>query len=358
MGGSPYFGGCTLSTTSQKRDAENAKNLELSGTAKVAALLLAMNRQMASRLLKHFDEEEVKIVAQAANDLGKVAKDTVDGIIEEFGRDLRNGADLTATSEKIQGLLEGVLTPDQIAALMAQTGTKSAHAVWEQLRKISETALTQYLLKEHPQVIALVLSRAEAVTSANLLKALPRAVSKEVVGRMMNLRPVSERPLVLLEISFLQDLLLNRRRDADVSPHTRVAEVINKMDRKLMDECLQAVAVYSEKDAELIRQQLFTFEDLARLATPALVTVFDTVSAEVVIKALYGVPKAMREKILEAVPSRARRAIEAELEGGPKPTTREAMKAQRTIADIALELIERGAIEVGGEEGEEAENSP
>ncbi|MDQ8700169.1 FliG C-terminal domain-containing protein [Hyphomicrobium sp. LHD-15] len=322
----------------------------MSGTAKVAALLLAMNKQLAARVLKHFDEEQVKVVAQAANDLGKVPKETVDTIIEEFAYDIKNGADLTATNEKIQGLLEGVLSPDQIAALMAQTGTKSAHAVWQHLRKIPEMAMTQYLMKEHPQIIALVLSRAEATTSASLLKMLPRALSKDVVGRMLSLRPVRERPLVLLEISFLQDLLLNRRRDSDVPTHTRLAEVINKMDRKLMEECLQAVATYNEKDAELIRQQLFTFEDLIKLPKPSLVTVFDSIVPDLVIKALYGVPKPFQEHLLEAVPSRARRAIVVELTEGPPVRTRETLKAQRTIADIALELIERGVIETASEE--------
>jgi flagellar motor switch protein FliG len=309
-----------------------------------------MNRQLAGRVLKYFDEEQVKIVAQAANDLGMVPKETVDTIIEEFAHDIRNGADLTATNEKIQELLDGVLSPDQIAALMAQTGTKSAHAVWQHLKKIPDNALTQYLLREHPQVIALVLSRAEAPTSAMLLRLLPRALSKDVVARMLSLRPVLERPLVLLEVSFLQDLLLNGRRDTDVPTHTRVAEVINKMDRKLMEECLQAIASYSDKEAELIRQQLFTFDDLARLTPPSLVTVFDSINPEIVIKALYGISNHFQELLLEAIPARARRGIVVELAEGPQIKPREVMKAQRAIADVALELIEKGIIELASEQ--------
>lgn len=312
-----------------------------------------MNKPMAARLLKHFDEDEVKIVAQAVNDLGTVAKDTVDQLIEEFANDLRNGVNLTATAEKIHQLLEGVLSAEQIEALMAQTGTQSAHGVWQHLAKIPVPLLTQYLLKEHPQVIALVLSRADPSTSATLLKSLPRGVSNDVVSRMLSLRPIQERTLVLLEISFLQDLLINRRDGSDIPAHTRMADIINKMDRKLMDECLQAVAEYNEKDAQLIREQLFTFEDLARLAPAALVTVFDKVPAEVIIKALYGVSRNFREQILEAVPRRARLGIESELDTGVSPRTRETVKARRTIADLAMELIERGAIDMAADEDED-----
>jgi hypothetical protein len=164
-----------VATISREDPDDNRR--ELTGTAKVAALLLAMNKQYASRLLKYFDEDEVKIVAQAANDLGKVGKDVVDALIEEFAHDLKHGADLTATTEKIHGLLEGVLSPDQIAALLAQTGTKSAHAVWQQLPKISEAALTQYLMKEHPQVI-----RASEAAPASRFERGRRAHARDPAG--------------------------------------------------------------------------------------------------------------------------------------------------------------------------------
>jgi flagellar motor switch protein FliG len=308
-----------------------------------------MDKRLANRVLKFFDEEDVKIIAQTATDLGTISKDTIDGLIEEFGRALKRGADLTATSDKLQGLLAGVMTPEQITALLGQTNKKSGHGVWQQLQKINEMALGQYLAKQHPQVVALVLSRADAVTSAALLKTLPRSLSQEIVQRMLALRSITEAPLNLLEKSLLEDLLV-ARRDTDVSPHTRMAQIFNKMDRKVMEESLKAIASYNEKDAEQIRQLLFTFEDLGKLSTPALVMVMDTIQPDMIIQALYGVQNPLKEQILQAVPSRARRSLEVELESGAAPNTRKTAKAQRAMADIALELIERGVIEVGGED--------
>jgi len=132
-----------------------------------------------------------------------------------------------------------------------------------------------------------------------------------------------------------------------------MAQIINKMDRKLMDDCLKAIAEGNDKDSELIREQLFTFDDLAKLAAPDLVAVFDAIAPDVVVHALYGIPKPFREQILQAVPSRARRAIEVEIEGGPKPNTRKSLKTQRAIADVALDMIERGVIETKGDEVEQ-----
>ena len=66
-------------------------------------------------------------------------------------------------------------------------------------------------------------------------------------------------------------------------------------------------------------------------------------------------PKPLAEVILQAVPARARRAIEVELESGPAPSSREAQKAQRAVADVALQLLERGVIELQAEDAEDAE---
>lgn len=316
------------------------------GTSRAAAILLALNRETASRVLKFFDEDEVKVIAQAINDLGSIAREAVDQLIELFADDIKGGVDLTANAKKIQDLLEGVLSSEQIEALLAQTGTRSAHAVWQQLAKIPDVVLAKHLQKEHPQVIALVLSRAELPTAAQLLAQFSRQEASVVVQRMLALRPVEERPLVLLEISLVQDVLLNRRNNSDQSPHTRLAQIINKMDRKMMEESVNGIAAHNEKDAELIRQQLFTFHDLDRLTDQSLTAVFDAIQPDTIINALIGIPSHLMDRILAALPARAQRVIKSELENGVSPKPKEIQKAQRSIADAALVMLERGDIEI------------
>jgi flagellar motor switch protein FliG len=69
---------------------------------------------------------------------------------------------------------------------------------------------------------------------------------------------------------------------------------------------------------------------------------------------LTGADPRLRELILEAVPARARRMIEQEIATGKKPLTKEISKARRAIADLALDLMEKGVIELNAED-EEAE---
>ena len=66
--------------------------------------------------------------------------------------------------------------------------------------------------------------------------------------------------------------------------------------------------------------------------------------------ALYGADAHLREHILSAMPARMQRIIEQEIATGKVPLTREVSKARRAIADLALQLIEQGSIEIDQQE--------
>src|SRR5262245_50090399 len=84
---------------------------KLAGPKKVAALLLSMDKRLASRLLKHFDEDDIKLIAQTATDLGTVTKPVLEELVEEFASNLKSGGDLMATADEVEQLLNGVVPP-------------------------------------------------------------------------------------------------------------------------------------------------------------------------------------------------------------------------------------------------------
>jgi flagellar motor switch protein FliG len=326
---------------------------KLSGVTKVAALLLTMDKRLASRLLKHFDEDDIKLIAQTASDLGSVSKAVLDELIEEFARQLKSGGDLMATADEVEELLTGVVAPEQISEIMSQVRSKSLQSIWVRLSETPEGILARYLTKEHPQVAALVLSRAAPSYAAGVLRLLPGPMRNEVMRRMLSMKLIQERPLKLLEEAFKEDLLYNTRNSGPTI-HARLADIINKMDRKHMDEVLRDLEQHRPKEAEIVRSLLFTFDDIAKLNQAAMLALFDQVPPERTIAALTGADPRLRELILEAVPARARRMIEQEIATGKKPLTKEISKARRAIADLALDLMEKGVIELNAED-EEAE---
>jgi len=311
-----------------------------------------MDRHVATRLLKHFDEDDIKLIAQTATDLGAVTKTTLDELIEEFAMSLRTGGDLLASADEVEALLSGVVPPEQIAEIMAQVRSKSLQSIWIKLGEVPESSTSQYLAKEHPQVSALVLSRTPPAYAAAALKMLAPPLRNEIMRRMLALKMVLETPVKLLEGALKEELLYRSAKNSGPTIHARLADIINKMDRKQMDEILTDLDQHRPKEAEVVRSLLFTFDDILKLNKPSLVTLFDSVPADRVIIALQGTEANMREMVLDAVPGRARRMIEQELATGRKMQNKEVQKARRAIADAAMEMIEKGIIEIAGAEEE------
>ena len=65
-------------------DRTAALERKLGGAEKVAALLLAMGKPAASRLLKHFDESEIRKIARTVSALGTVSKPLLEDLVDEF----------------------------------------------------------------------------------------------------------------------------------------------------------------------------------------------------------------------------------------------------------------------------------
>src|SRR5260221_9147800 len=110
----------------------------LSGPDKVAALLLAMGKPLAGRLLKHFDAVELKQITRSAAELGSVPVHALETLIEEFAGQFSAGADLFGTAEEVQRLLTGVLTPDQIEEIMSDILGNSNRSMWDRISALSE----------------------------------------------------------------------------------------------------------------------------------------------------------------------------------------------------------------------------
>ena len=312
----------------------------LSGPEKVAALLLAMGKPLASRLLKHFDPAELKIITRSAAALGAVPIAALEGLVEELAQQFSRGVDLRGTAAEVENLLGGVLPPDQVAEIMSDVLGSSNSSTWVRLSALPEADLAAYLGKEHPQTAALILARLTAEAAAKTLAALPRELRHPLTRRMLDLRPVSEATLKILE-NKLRDDLLSGARDANPNTQGRVADILNRMEPEHAEDLLSAIARSKPVDAAALRSKMFSFTDIVNLPQKSKSVLFDRVPAEQITTALRGTDATFRDAVLSALGARARRLIENELngEGG---SAKEIAAARRAIANTVLQLAALG----------------
>ncbi len=333
-----------MAVNSSVRISTPTRNLK--GSEKAAVLLLAMGKPVAGRLLKHFDPLELRKITLSAAELGAVQTPVLEALVEEFCAHFSNGVDLLGNAGEAEQLLTNAFPPEQVADILSDVLGSSQSSMWEKLVEIPEDVFAAYLLREHPQTAAFILSKVNTNFAARITSQLPRDVRNQVMRRMLALEPVDEAALRSVEGILQQDLLASAARLSSASPHSRLAEIINKLDPDQMEDVVQSLAATRPKEAEALRRMLFSFDDMLKLSAKARAIVFDKIPTERVVLALRGTEASFRDAVLSSLTSRARRLVESELDSGGDVPPREVAKARRMIADLVLEMAQRNEIEL------------
>ncbi|WP_321503966.1 flagellar motor switch protein FliG [Breoghania sp.] len=324
----------------------------LRGIQKVAALLLAMGKPNASRLLRHFDQEEIRLITLNAAQLGAVSASELDDLADQFLNQFAHGASLFGTAGEVEKMLDGVLPEDAVSEIMSDVLGNSNRSIWDRITTVSETVLANYLAKEHPQTAALILSKIRPASAAKVLSQLATPVRNQLMRRMLSIKPIVQEVMRDVEKTLHEDFMLNLSGSMEADSFARMADILNKMDREHMEEALTSLNDERPKSAEMLKGLLFTFDDIVDLNARTKMAIFDQISTDNVVMALKGTSPQFRESILSSLTSRMRRIVEFELNSGEPSTQREVLEARRTITDLALEMAGRGEIDLNPKQEE------
>ena len=320
----------------------------LTGTEKVAVLLLALGKTRAAKLLKKFDPEELKLLTRSAADLRPVRMSDLETLVEEFAQTFSNGVGFAGTVTEVKNLLSGVMTEEQFAQVMAEAPTRE-EPVWERISALNADTLRSYLGKEHPQTVAFILSRIDSGLAAKVISTFPADVRNGLLCRMVAIKGIGDDAVRGLESVLREDLVAS---SSSSSSHVGIADILNRLDKAQSEDVLKSLAEVRPDEARAIKGMLFTFEDVAKLPQQARTVVFDQVPIEKLVTALRGINPELQATILSSLASRSRRMVEAELQGGAAPSQRDIAEARRTIVNTVLKMIAKGDIHI--EAGDDA----
>ena len=326
----------------------------LGADEKVATVLMTMGQGAAGRVMKHLEPVDLKTITRAMAELRPVAVTQIEELVDEFVDQFGGGTSLVGDAASVQKLLKGILPPDQIEEIMAEMEGRVNQSIWDRISSLAESALVPYLLNEHPQTMALVLSKLHPMTAAKVLGELPKELRDNVTRRMLSCKAVVDDALKLVETSLHEDFTVNLSLTGGGDVHARMADIINKMDNDDMEGVLKGLETSHPKSAEILRSLLFTFDDIVKLNSKSLSTLFDAVDNDKLVLALKGTNDTFRSTVLSTLAARTRRMVEQELASGEPATQREVNEARRGITDLALALGQKGEIELatGDEDGE------
>ncbi len=332
-------------TTSEKPKTSSVID-NLTGQQKVAALLVAMGKPAAAKVLKHFSPEDLRRLSGQAHTLPNITPDDFDILVRQFEDAFAEGASFSQAGERFDTLVQETLPEDEAAKVLDPNATPALplESLWDIMGKMSAEELQNYLSQEHPQVLAYIISRLPSDLAAKLLLAQTMAVRGDVIRRTLHLRAVL--PIVdeILDQA-LRPLFSQKGDAAEQSHYGEVATILNQLDKSDVDEMLASLDGLDPDDLEKIKSKLFVFDDIPRLTARARLLLFDDIPSDVIITALRGADKNIVDIILSSLSQRSRRMVEAELKSPNDVLTQvDITNARRTIAQDAIKLANEGKI--------------
>ncbi|MDB5558211.1 MAG: Flagellar motor switch protein FliG [Enterovirga sp.] len=329
-----------LSTEPRARD-------ELSGARKAATIMLLLGEERSAPIWQHLDEEEVKKLSLAMAELGTVPRQKIESIAEEFSQSLTEQDKVVGNYDRTETFLRGVLPKEKADAIMDEIRGQASRNVWHKLSSVDVSLLSAYLKGEHPQTVALILSRLPAEIAARTVSALEEDFATEVLNRMLTLNTVQREALEsveqVLHAEFLSGLSRTQRRDS----HEAIAEVFNNLDRQTEKRLMGALERTNEAAAAKIKELMFTFEDLTNLNAAAIQTLLRTVDKGLLARALKGANERAREAFTSNMSSRAAKLFMDDLEALGPMRMKDVDQAQGAIIQVAKDLEAKGEIVIG-----------
>jgi flagellar motor switch protein FliG len=316
-------------------------------------LVLSLEEEAVSRVLRFFDPEEMRLLHSLASRDIKPNPENVNGAYRAFLDDVHTP--LLATGEGtayIERLAQRSLGREESKTLFK--GSEYARPFVD-LEKRDAAEVANVLAGETPQVIAAILAELSPAYSSSVLASMERDVQVKVLARLATLDKIPGKTLDALYRA-VEEQLSGLDGDDDglsVDGMGRVASILQRMPIAETEELLTSIGEEDPGLAFSLRRAMFSFEDLINIQGRGIQALIKEISNDQLVLALKTASDVIKDKILSGVSRRAAEIILDDLMAMGPVKLSEVEKAQQEIVDTALRLESEGKIIVAGRGGEE-----
>ncbi len=325
---------------------KDLKTVDIPGVQKAALLLIALNVENASEVFKHLDGAEIEMISTEISKVKNIPSQTVDSVMEEFysmvtAREyvLEGGIEYAqAVLEKSFGINRAVEIIEKVKNLTTLRG-------FDVLKKADSAQLVNFLSKEHPQTIALILSHLHPDQTAAALKELVEPIRTDVVYRIATLGKIS--PQTLKQIEKVVDDMAGLSMSQSLSKiggTKSLAAVLNRTNVSLSKEILTGL---EQKDSEVageVKRLMFLFDDIVNIQDKDIQKILREVDRKDLALSLKIADEKLKQKIFANMSERASDLLKEELQYMGMVKLKEVEGAQAKIIDLVKALEESGEI--------------
>jgi len=340
-----------------QKGEEKHRTERITGTQKAAILILSLPEDVAINVIKNLREHELTRIAKTILSLGTIKKDMVKLVLKEAYDELSEIAPLRTAPDELRRLLEKALPPDKLQELLEETMlSESGKVVFEELKKMDAKFIAKLIEKEHPQIIAIILSQLPPMKAAEVIQYLPKRlgvtnVREEVIKRLAQLEKISMKTLKIVTEALEEELAsIGAGKEQTLSGLDIAAEIVNNLPKEVAQELLDEIRKENPSLADSIEERMFKFEDIIKLDNRAIIEILKAVDKNDLLLALKGAPQEILDKFLSNMSKRAAQMFLEDLEALGPVKKSDVERARKKVIAIIKKLAEEGKIELGGSE--------
>ncbi|MEW6184209.1 MAG: flagellar motor switch protein FliG, partial [Thermodesulfobacteriota bacterium] len=311
------------------------------GVDKAAIFLISIGEEAASEILKNLDIQQVGLITSAMNRIRSVKKRDREEILSEVRGRINNGDVPVQGEDYVKKILKKGLGNEHAEKILELASKENA---LESLKGVDSKTLSNFLLTEHPQTTALILSLLEAPQAAEVLSLLPDKMKDDVAKRIAVTEQIPESILTELEEVLKGQLDINKGKGRKVGGIKAVAEILNHSDRATEQTVLEKIEKGNPALADSIRKFMFVFDDLIQVDDKGIQTILKEIRTEDLSLALKTASGGLKEKIFKNMSQRASQILKEEMELRGPVKVSEVEKAQQNIVKISRKLEMEGKI--------------
>jgi flagellar motor switch protein FliG len=330
--------------------------LDAKGLERAAILLMSLDADAASNVMKHLNPRDVQKLGAAMAAIQNVPKEKVHYIMHDFLDEANAGTSIGVGKEEyIRNVMQGALGRDKADNFIDSILTGPGVETLESLKWLDAKSISEIIRFEHPQVQALVLSSVDSEVAAQVLTVLDETTRSDLILRIATQDKVH--PSVLRELNQIIEESFSTAtasgQSSSVGGVRVAADVLNLLEKSVESNIMNTIKEVDEALANQLQDLMFVFEDLKNLEDRGMQTILREIDTETLIFALKGSDDEMQAKVFKNMSKRAAEMLREDMEVKGPVRIAEVEQAQRMILNVALRMSEAGEIVLNPKGGEE-----
>ncbi len=309
--------------------------------------MIALGQETTAEVMKYLTDFEIEQIAQSIAELDVVTTEQEDEVLEEFEQLLIAGKYVSQGGmDFARGALEKALGPRKAQGLLDRVNSTTTSGFY-MLRNVDPNQIIPFISKEHPQTIALILSQLEPSQSAGVVNGLAEELQADVSFRIAQMENISPQVLRELEETLATELqAILAGQVTEIGGPKAVAEILNRTGRSTEKSVLERLDAQDPELAEEVRNQMFVFDDIAKLTDREIQMILREVDSKDLAVALKGGNEEMQERILGNMSERVGTMLREEMEFSGPVRMSDVEDVQLRVVQTVRQLEEAGQVTI------------